>query len=234
MSTIPRFRVKDDSKQWTDEGPDLLRQRPNAHKQLAVIIGVHGENNLMYRKHTATGWTKWSDPMSKFKLMNAFDEWGGNDGVIFQVGAQKNKDITIIAEVKSCEVPHITLPDVHEGCNIIWSLIKYQFPQTEFAGGFVCEEISPGYTSDHSWKDAIDATPPTGTNDILFSWNVRMCQSGCMDAQQILGSRNGSVVNAESPDWQVGMGGADSSHLWHNHIGYVNHHGANSPYCSNA
>lgn len=234
MAELQRYRVKSHQQTWNAEGPDLLRTQANARLRMAAMIGDGYQDRLVVRRNWQGRWTKWTGPYKRVGVLEAFDEWKAPQGGVFQVAINR-KQPKLLVEARGERVDQLYVADVHAGVVVAWSLARHQFPDVEFGGGFVCKQSAPGYTSNHAWKDAIDETPPNGSyNDELFDWNRRMCATGNMQSDQIIGSLNGRVVIADTPDWDVRASGADSSHLWHVHISVIDHHGANSPYCSSA
>lgn len=236
MTTIDRYRVRENAGQkWTDPGPDLLRQKDNAWSVVSKTVGFSGNKNLVTRRQKINGdWTPWSDEGRKFSVRLAFGDWNPIRESIFQVGRQKLSDIQVLVVVQHEKVALTTEGGIGGAAATFNSLTRHQFPGSQFSGGFVCKETSPGWTSDHAWKEAFDRTENKATgddNDDIFSWQVRMVKNGCATADYILGSKSGKVVQAVTPGWDIESSSASDSHLWHTHVSVVDHDGANSPFC---
>ena len=145
--------------------------------------------------------------------------------------ANEAKNVRVLIRSQRFDV--LGLTSATADAEVAWSLVRQRFPRVRFGGCFVCKRISGSYSwSDHAWGDAVDATENTTAgvrNDDVFDWVLRMAKERLLPAELIIGSRNGRVVSAEAPYWNVVAGG-DKSHLWHVHISCTRHSG--TPPCA--
>ena len=213
---LHRFRVRAGSKTWNDPGPDLLRPVENAQEQLRTLLRPFDGQKLQYRVDDGP----WLDPRSKREILTVMGE-----GQYTSLRVARGD--VIVAAVRHEEVEKLPVSNCSVGVSVQWSLLKHQFPAIVFAGGYVYKETFPGYWSDHAYGDAFDGThkPPTVVNDDVFDWLVRMARSGCIRFSYVLGSRNGNVVSASAPDYEVVPSNASDSHTWHCHVSVIDHDG---------
>lgn len=232
MATINRYRFKAAPKNWTDPGPDLLRPEANARQMLSAALGNKLLDGWYVRKNRNVVKGKWNGPLRRFEVMELFDSWG-TQTVEFIVGREKpGKGPEALYVVRREVVKIDSISNCSPGTSLVHSLIHKQFPRIKLSGAYVYKQISGSSSwSDHAWGTAIDETesPPQPTNDETLDWVSRMGQSGLMDYDYALGSRNGRVVQASAPDFRVVSSSASSSHLWHVHISIVDHNGAKPP-----
>lgn len=234
MASVSRFRVRRPDETWSDEGPDLLRTKDNALVAMKNIMGIV-PRLYVHRKRLENGsMTPWSRPYSRSETLEFFRVWNPGFNSVFHVATEKLAPVTSSAKVV---VALVDEGNISGNTQLANSLLKAQFPESVFSGGFVCKETTPGWTSDHAWRDAVDRSPNTAKglkNDHIFSWGVRMSRSGCWQMAYIIGSLGDRVMTAQSPDWIMHPSDAAISHTWHTHFSIVDHNGANSPFCSNS
>lgn len=217
MAFIHRYRVRAGSKTWADPGPDLLRPLANAVLQTRALLRAHdSEKGFAYRVDKG----EWREHQPRHRVMEAVRK-GDFDTLTVSVG-----DV-VVAQVKHEKVLKLPVASCSVGVSAVWSLIKHQFHDAAFAGGYVYKMTFPGFWSDHAWGDAVDATPEN--NDKLFNWLVRMAREGCVVFDYVIGSVNGHVSDASAPAFETGPSNADSSHEWHCHISVLDHDGAKPP-----
>lgn len=231
--TVRRFQVRPAAQDWADPGADLLRQDDNALAALSGMMGHTGTKDWRWRRTKLDGtFTSWSKPMGKVLVLETFSKWDAADGSVFQVGRGKSQ-VRMRAAART-EIVRLADRDIDPGATLLSALIHHRFPGIDFTGGAVCKTIS-GYPydwSDHSWRDAIDEGSAVDgvSNDAVFDWVVRMARANCTAFAYAIGSRNGSVVSASSPDFSIGVSRASSTHLWHVHVSIVDHGGARPPW----
>lgn len=220
-----RYRVRSGAKTFRDPGPDLLRTRPNARRQVRSVLGDRKGGWFTRVDGREDG--EWKGPMSKADAVAKFDAWKAPLGE-FLFGQKDGRKIEAQAVCRVENVRELEVPNCSQGVSTNWSLAKHQFPDCVFAGGYVYKQIlGTNEWSDHAWGDAVDETPKD--NDALFDWNTRMARSGNMDYDYLLGSRKGKVVQSSAPDFDVEPSSAASSHLWHNHMSVIDHDGRKPP-----
>lgn len=232
--TVKRYQVKAAAKSWTDQGPDLLRPEDNAVTTLSGIMGNTGTKEWRWRRTKADGsFTKWTQPMGKLVVLEAFKKWDAADGKVFQVG--KGKTQVRARAMARTEIVKLVDRGIDPGATLLAALVHHRFPNIDFTGGAVCKIISGTWNdwSDHSWKDAIDEGSASDgvDNDAVFDWVVRMAVSNCTVFDYAIGSRNGMVMKAVAPDYTVERSTASTTHLWHVHVSIVDHGGARPPWC---
>jgi len=228
MATTTRYRVRTATKTFASAGPDLLRTRANARRQLSADMG---QEHFGWYFRLEDG--KWSDKVSKNDALLRFDTWKSKLDLVFGREDSKTKKVVPKIITRREDVSLIPTPDCSAKVILGRSLIEHQYPRVQFAGGYVYKQIAGSSSwSDHAWGDAIDMTenPPEPTNDETFDWTTRMAASGNMDYDYALGSRKGRVVQSSAPDFKVVPSSAASSHLWHVHISFVDHHGQRPPH----
>lgn len=232
MSTVERFRVRKDNQTWADEGPDLLRVRKNARKQLvAVMADRHSDWYTRKVKDDGTK-TEWVGPISKFEALALFDgsSLAGID-LVFGYAKPENHPKPVVI-VKRERVVIKKLDNCSPATSLAHSLVEHQFPHLSMSGAYSYRQVSGSSSwSDHAWGTAFDETehPPDTPNDKTLDWVARMGRSGCMNYDYALGSQNGHVVMVSAPDFDVVPSGAASTHLWHVHTSVVDHHGIRPP-----
>lgn len=230
-----RYRVRAPAKKWIDKGPDLLRKEDNAVKALKALLDPGADIQLATRRERPDGtFTDWEPAVSRPEVVDRFRAWDGTDKAdIFQVGrVLPAGDIELLTAVKFEFVALTDTSCVSDKTVVARSLIEHQFPGIKFAGGYVWKQINGSTSwSDHAWGTAIDEThnPPGVTNDEVTHWIARMAQTGNVDFDYALGSRDGKVVVVAAPDFEIEPSGASDSHLWHNHVSTVDHDGAKPP-----
>lgn len=227
--TIDRFRVHGNGKSFNDAGPDLLRTRTNARRQVSADMGPLVHDGWCVRRIADDGSkTEWSSPMSKHDALVKFDNW---KLLAFEfVLGREDAHGAVVGHivVKHEEVRIIDTPDCGSETILGRSLIEHQFRGIKFVGGYVYKQIDGSSSwSDHAYGDAIDEAqnPPYVHNDDVTGWCARMGAAGQMDFDYALGSRDGHVVEVVAPDFHITPSTASTSHLWHVHISFVNHHG---------
>jgi hypothetical protein len=229
MATRSRFRVRPASKGWNTKGPDLLRTKDDARRQLSSILGPAEELNRVYVK---VGDGKWRSVTGKGSALDRFDDWTGA-GTTFMVSEKIDDRYEPRAVVQHESVRVIPLDNCSPNTSWVWSLIKHQFPQIEFGGGYVWKQVSGSTSwSDHAWGTAVDAVsdPEHGVrNDDVMDWVARMGAGRHMDYDYALGSRRGVVVKAVAPGFVIEPSTASTSHLWHVHVSETDHDGRRPP-----
>jgi len=235
MST-KRYRVrKTRTEKYTDKGPDLLRPARLVMGTLGKAMGS-SRTGWYTRRDPAgpTKWTTWQGPMPRREALEWADSFVSNalSGAKAQLGRVREGKVSALAEILVVNVPHVNLPGVHDGAELVADLARVQFKPN--IGGFVCKEYNgvPGSGwSDHAWGDAVDLVRGPGPkNDELTDWCARMAREGCFGpVEQFIGSKGGRVYSYTAPTYAANLGGP-SSHLMHVHCSYVQHFGAN-PHC---
>ena len=217
-----RYRVRGGSQTWNAKGPDLLRPRALARRKLAGMLV-----DKPPRMFTKIGEQDWREAGGRAAVMEVWDKFKGRE---FKVGLKKGRQIEVIAATLAVDVRNMDIPNCSPGTSLAWSLVRTQFPDVIFAGGYVWKETSPGEWSDHAWGTAFDATqkPPKVTNDKVTDWIARMAAAGCLSFDYALGSRRGQVVQVD-PDGDVFPSRADKGHLWHVHMSVTDHDGRKPP-----
>lgn len=222
-----RWRVKRGSQDYTDQGPDLLRTKTSAQRELAAQMGAPRQGWYLRLQED------WSEhPFRKAEVLQRYETWqrGSGDGARFRVGRKEKGDIVVRTESTTVRVKEVNLPNVNPGATLVADLARTQFGCQ--VGGFACREYNdiPGSGwSDHAWGDAVDLWGPP--NDRLTDWCVRMGRNGLMnDVAQFIGSRDGKVGSFYAPAFTWNAGGP-SSHLTHVHCSYRQHFGRD-PNCS--
>ena len=228
VKTIDRFRVHGKGKTFNDAGPDLLRKRSNARRQVSADMGPLVHDGWFVRRITDGAKTEWSGPMSKHDALAKFDAWKllADGFVLGREDAHGVVEAHVVIQHE--EVRIIDTADCGPETILGRSLIEHQFPGIKFAGGYVYKQIDGSSSwSDHAYGDAIDETenPPKVQNDDVLDWCARMGATGNMEFDYALGSRDGHVVETVAPDFHIAPSTAASSHLWHCHISFINHHG---------
>lgn len=228
---MQRWQVSVKQKSWTDPGPDLLRTRPNAIAQVLSLLS--GRGHWWWRKQRTSGdWYDWR----RIGDRKAVAAWLQdslltlNDGQFGQLGlgTARESPASVRVVIRGCGIPIPDLTGATGKAELAHGLTRYRFPDVLFGGSFVCKRISGSSSwSDHAWGDAVDWTenPSAGVrNDDIFDWELRMASEGLTPLELLIGSRDGTVVSAEAPSWNVVTGGA-SSHEWHTHGSCVRHTG---------
>ena len=125
------------------------------------------------------------------------------------------------------EVPVLNLDDCSKATIELHSLVHHQYLKVEHSGDFLVKKIvGSDWWSDRSWGTALDESPRDGMpNDALFDWEVRMLRTGNAEADYIIGSLEGSVMEASAPDWTISPSDAANSHTWHVHTSVEDHNG---------
>lgn len=229
---MKRYQVKVKNKSWDDPGPDLLRTQANAIQAARQIFPK--SSHLWWRKQKASGEFF---PWRHIGGQKAMTDWlkealpSLNDGQIGQIcgGTKKRASGRARTVVRGANIPIIDLDNATGLAEQAYSLAKYRFGDVRFGGAFVCKRISGTSSwSDHAWGDAVDLTEAldgSPSNDQIFNWVVRMAKENLLAAEMIIGSVNGSVAVSRAPSFDISMGGADNSHLWHTHISCRLHSG---------
>lgn len=225
---LNRFRVRAGHKTYRDAGPDLLRERSRARASLRAMLGPAVD---LHKPQVNTG-DGFEDVASKAAVLDAFDAWkpgktiGASDDN-FQVSEMRDGRRVIVAAVRYERVPVHEATCGHPGCTEMRSLIEHQFgDKVTYAGCYVYKQIAGSTSwSDHAYGDAIDETFGSALNDAGFDWVVRMARAKEFDFDYALGSKDGKVVSASAPDYDVHPSSAASTHLWHVHISQVDHEG---------
>jgi hypothetical protein len=229
-----RYRVRTAAKDYNDPGPDLLRPRDNAIHQVGINMG--SKKDGWWTRSNPPGdkldWSPWRGPFTKAEVLRRVQGWKGGDGSKFAIGRKtknKNDPPEMNHEVLVVRLRSGKLPGVKPGAELINSLVQTQFGgNVTMAGGFSCKEYNgvPGSGwSDHAWGDAVDETPDSPvSNNELTDWSIRMGKERCMAVEQILGSKDGRVGAAYSPNYAWTWGGP-SSHTWHVHYSFHQHYG---------
>ncbi len=230
---MDRFRVKAAHKTWGDKGPDLLRKDANAIRAMRAVLGGRVEG-LFVRRSDEGDKGEWQGPFDKGNVMDLFKFWTTNHKKqLFAVGEKQGSGISPVAQATYEHVPIVPLANCSKDTEELHSLIHYQFDKAIHSGGFLFRQVSGSTAwSDHAWGTAIDESQNTEkgvTNDEVFDWQARMAQSGNINPDYILGSRDGKVVQAVAPDYEVEPSSAASSHLWHCHTSQVDHDGRKPP-----
>lgn len=223
-----RYRVRTPHKTFDDPGPDLLRTRSNARQRVkAIMADRHGGWSLVQVREDNTRKDQ-SKEMSKADALDAFGRWAQvpTPGLLL---LHSGEPAVVVMWEAVAEIPTASSsPDTV----LTRSLIEHQFPRIRYAGGYVYRTVKDSASwSDHAWGTAIDETenPPDPTNDETLDWLSRMGKARCLDFDYALGSRDGEVVVAAAPDYDVEPSTAADSHLWHNHISIVDHDGRKPP-----
>lgn len=229
MESFKRYRVRSASKPWSSDGPDLLRKRSNAEKQIGKVIPI-GTRHLKFRIRGADGWGEWSRSMSRKRLLRRLHslEFVKGDELV-----QIARFDEVKAEMKIERVELVDLRNAHRDVEVTWSLMHHAHPNVLFAGAFVFKQVAGTSSwSDHAWGDAVDGTPRgEGVNNDQFTdWCVRMAKTGNMPVHgYFVGSKGGRVHSAKAPRFRLVRGGGDDSHEWHVHASIVDHDGAKPP-----
>jgi hypothetical protein len=228
-----RYRVRAAHKKWTDRGPDLLRTRDNAIQAARAVMAGH-EGPWHTRKRKGSERREWSEGMSRADALDRLRAWKHDGTDIFELGvSDKDGKVSAVAvvkheDVKVVELAHCTAQTVQGH-----SLIHHQFPNIVHSGGFFYRQVSGSSDwSDHAWGTGTDDThnPSKGvSNDEVTDWLARMGQSRNIEFDYALGSRDGKVVAVQAPDYNIEPSGAADSHLWHNHVSWVDHDGRKPP-----
>ena len=147
----------------------------------------------------------------------------------FDVGAEHGGEVVVLARATYEDVPLVPLANCTKDTEALHSLVHYQFPLAIHSGGFYYRQIAGSTAwSDHAWGTAIDESQAAAKgffNDETFDWEARMAQTGNINPDYILGSKDGEVVQCVAPDYRVEPSSAASSHLWHVHTSQVDHDG---------
>lgn len=209
-----RFHVKDGSKDWTAEGPDLLRKPENAREQLKSV--VPNEDDLYYQtSKQAGGWWEWKGPLAgRGKLLEKYDVWAeapAYDKQRFRVKRHTGGDITAAVEAHLISV--VQHSSATDRADQTWAVYDRQWPMTTFAGIFACKPYS------HGFGDAVDIS--YGPTAKIFDWGVRMSKTGNLVTEQIIGTQDGKSERTAWRDtgYQIVSYNGDGSHLWHVHHG---------------
>lgn len=221
---MKRFRVKDGAKEWSDKGPDLLRKRDQARDQMREIV-PDGDDLYYQTSKQAGGWWEWKGPKAgRGKLLEEWDGWADApafDKQRFRVKRHANGDVTAVSEAHLITVGQYG--SATDRAEEAWALYNRKWPETTFAGIYVCKPYSHGY------GDAVDVS--YGPTEKVFDWGVRMARSGNIVAEQIIGTQDGKVEReAWAPDFAFESYGGNGSHLWHVHHG-CGHARDSSPPC---
>jgi len=226
--TLRRFHVRAMSKQYGDQGPDLLRTRENAVHQVGSMFGSPADGYFIRRNPPGEreDWGKWTGPFRRAEVLGKVDSFcrAAPDTAKLQVGRKSKGDVKAGQEVWVALVRQVPVANVNPGPRLVADLARAQFGVT--VGGFNCREYNniPGSGwSDHAWGDAVDLS---GTNnDKLTDWCVRMAKEGLMNSPaQFIGSKGGKVYSFVEPGYGANLGGP-VSHLTHVHCSYTQHYG---------
>jgi hypothetical protein len=226
---VKRFQLKPGSKRWNDPGPDLLRPRDNARARLRALLGPPAHLKEPHYQIDDRDWTEVDD---KAAMLEAFDAWKPEaDGALFTAAEMRNGQRRVIGVVRLEQVEVVPLEHCSPETAEVHALLRHAFPGSVFSGGYVWKETSPEVWSDHAWGTAFDRTanPPAATNEAMTDWLARMGRARCCAFGYLLGSRDGQVVQAGDPDYELEPSSASSSHLWHVHCSVVDHDGRKPP-----
>ena len=229
-----RWQVKKNvEKDWSDAGPDLLRTRPNAKRTIKDDLADYGGG--WYVRLNPPGDKpagSWEGPHDRSDVLDAFDGWNPKHGTIAQIG-RKQKDgsgFDAKTAIKAHVIEVKTYASATDHANTVAALLEAAHPSGGYAGIYVCKDIGSGSTpSQHAFGAAYDHSH--GDTEAYTEWSLRMARENrdgdiLFPAWQIIGAqkRNGelTVGNASESSWLGGFewqwGGADSSHLWHEHV----------------
>jgi hypothetical protein len=127
----------------------------------------------------------------------------------FQVKRHTGGDVTATAEAQLISV--VQHGSATDRADQTWACYDRAFPETTFAGIYVCKPYSHGY------GDAVDIS--YGPTPKVFDWGIRMAKSGNLVAEQIIGTQDGKTEREAWRDtgYQIESYGGNGSHLWHVH-----------------
>jgi len=224
-----RFRVRATTKDYGDLGPDLLRTKDNATRQVGSMLGQAHDGFFIRRNPPGDreDWSSWSGPKRRAEVLAAVQSFtkGAPDSAKLQVGRKSGGDVQANEEVWAIGVRDLKLANVNSGAEAVASLANAHFPGLSIAG-FACREYNdiPGSGwSDHAWGDAVDLWGPS--NDKLTDWCARMGRENLMlGCDQFIGSKDGRVYALYEPSYAYILGGP-SSHLTHVHASFRQHFG---------
>lgn len=228
-----RYNVKARSQRWSDRGPDLWRGTSSAIDKALRYVPRLGPFYLRTVNGTdpVTDWQRCVTRAGlRRQLADRLNHIG--DGRLVQL-ANRRKDVQAAVRVQVFPVPD--LPSVTYETRIVNAIWAAAWPASGFAGAHVCKHIAgTNQWSQHAYGRAIDRVqnPPAVTNDEQTDWCLRMSREGLWPVWQVLGSRNGSVINAEAPGFYTRAGGADTSHLWHVHLSTGRAAATGTPACA--
>ncbi len=230
MATMNRFRVRNAGQSFAARGPDLLRKRANARATLSALLGRPAPDGWFVRKERAGKETSWKGPMTKREVLASFDGWKG-EYPTFSVGRKGDEGFAVFHQVRWERVPVLDLANCSPATIQLHSLVHHQFPKVVHSGDYLYRKIKDSdWWSDHAYGTALDESPRDGMpNDRLFDWEVRMFRSGNADADYVIGSLKGRVMEASEPDWSISPSNAAQSHTWHVHTSIVDHDGVKPP-----
>jgi hypothetical protein len=224
-----RFRVRAMSKDYGDLGPDLLRTKDNATRQLGSMLGKQPDGYHVRRNPPGEreDWSSWAGPKRRVEVMQAVSAFTKSApvGAKLQVGRKSGGNVNAYQEVWVIAVHDLNLANVNTGAEAVASLAHAHFDGLQIAG-FSCREYNgiPGSGwSDHAWGDAVDMWGPS--NDKLTDWCARMGRENLMlGCDQFIGSKDDRVYSMYEPSYSYIPGGP-ASHLTHVHASFRQHFG---------
>lgn len=228
---LERVQVKPTGKEWSDKGPDMLRKRDNAWR--AINRSLRWRSGWWVRKSIKGGWSDWKGPFLRSGVEEAYHDWNSDE---FQIGRRMLGKVRVRIRARAISIHVVDYPDASPAANITAALMLAGTAGTTFAGIFACKDVEnhmppwPGVQpSNHAWGDAVDIT---GNTTVVTDYAIRMAKEDQIPIVQVLGTLDGrSVINAsDDTNWQIRLGGADSSHLWHCHMD--NHIHSGTPPCA--
>jgi len=241
-----RFQTKANvEKDWKDPGPDLLRTRANAKREIKDDLAEYGAGWYVRGKGpNEDQWSKWSGPHDRADLLDGFDDWSPKDKTVAQWG-RKDADGKLVAKgaVRIREIQIVHRSGCTDETDKVVALAEAGFPQGAYGGTYVCKQISGSSSwSQHAYGAAYDHSA-YDQNDDAADWLARMARENRdgdiqLPVWQILGSRNGNVGSFQNGDddwigdfpWSAG--GCDSSHEWHCHISAGKKKKTGTPSCA--
>jgi hypothetical protein len=227
---MKRFRVRKAGQSFAAKGPDLLRVKDNARKVLKGVIARRGTGWYIDKRKPGEK-PSWEGPTTNVELLKAFDAWTGAPSE-FVIGRTDGDEIEMRYAVRCENVKRLDMDNCSPATITLHSLIHHQFPKVVHSGDYMFRPVSGSKTfwSDHAYGTALDESPRNGMpNDQLFDWEVRMFRSGNAQADYVIGSLSGRVMESAAPDWTIRPSTAGVSHTWHVHTSLVDHDGVKPP-----
>lgn len=221
------FQIADDGRDWSEKGPDLYRKWDNegqgdqsARPRLVDVIPK--DHDLWWRKgKNAGGWTDWKGNekgtgLDRSHVMERADDWAAApdfDKQVFQVGHGEPGSMTVTAKAKAHLITVKSYSGATDRAEFTWALYDRRWPETTFAGIFVCKPYSHGY------GDAVDIS--YGPTPKVFDWGLRMSKAKLLVCEQIIGTQDGKreVTAWKRDGFAVESYNGNGSHLWHVHHG---------------
>jgi hypothetical protein len=223
---VKRFQVADAGKDFGDKGPDLFRAW-NADKQgdecarARVKNIVPESHDLFWRTGKRDGgWSNWKgnaqgNGLDRGHVLGALDDWAAApayDKQVAQVGVRKaDESYNVTAKCKALLINVGQYGSATDRAEQTWAMYDRAWPQTTFAGIYVCKPYSHGY------GDAVDVS--YGPTPAVFDWGLRMSKAGLLVCEQIIGTKDGQheVEAWARTGFAIESYGGNGSHTWHVH-----------------